>query len=1104
MAASDSPLGQLRSRVRQQEVVAELGQRALESSDVDRLLRDAVGAVRETLAAEYCSVFELRADGETVGLRQSDGRKGPVESPIAIDPDSPTGRTLVTDEPLVVEDHARADFDLSSANELADGAVASSITVTIGSAEDPWGVLGVYTTEYREFRDYDVNFVTSVANVVASAIENDRTKRRRRREEALTERIVETSPVGIVVTDETGAIRLANERAAAITGRDRDELTAMTHEDIRREREWEFVDSAGDPLADDDLPVHRVLETNEPVFDAEFGIRTPDGDRVWIRENAVPMIVDGERTGVVSAFEDVTEQRRYQRESRRIYRALETASEGISLLDDEGRFTYVNRAYADIYGYEPEDLLGEHWELLYPDGNIDAVHEEIETQLAETGTWAGETTGVRSDGTQFVEDHYLARAGDGGLVCVVRDITERKQLETELESTFGRISDAFFGLDSNWTITFANDRAKTMLGADDGLVGRTLWNAFPIPEGSHFERSMRETMERQEATSFEEYVAALDTWFEVHTYPSETGLSVYVQDVTERKEMEGELRETNQTLQRLYAITADPDLSFDEKVEEVLALGSYRLGLENGFLAAIDEDEDEDEDRFEITHAAADGEAIHAGATAPLSETYCRRTLEADGVFGFTDANASVDAGGDFGFGADGDDGEPDVDADPTDRPIDAETYDRWELDCYLGGTVTVDGDRYGTLCFVDGAAREASFTPAERSFVELAAQWVSYELERQRHHRELERFKEYTDDVLDAIDDVFYVVDDRGELQRWNESIGRVTGYADDEIERMHALEFFEPDDRETIANAIRTAFETGRTRVEADIVTNAGERLPYEFIASRLTDPSGEPVLAGIGRDISERRETQRRLEQLVDDLEESNERLEQFAYAASHDLQEPLRMVSSYMQLLERRYADDLDDDAREFIDFAVDGADRMREMIDGLLAYSRIDTQGNPFQPVDATDVLADVLTDLEMRIDETDADVTIGDLPRVYGDPGQLRQLFQNLLDNAITYSGTETPRISVFAAKEDTKWVISVRDQGIGIDPDDAERIFQVFDRLHSRDEYDGTGIGLALCQRIVERHGGTIRVDSEPGDGATFSVTLPPVPQTDQERDNE
>lgn len=210
----------------------------------------------------------------------------------------------------------------------------------------------------------------------------------------------------------------------------------------------------------------------------------------------------------------------------------------------------------------------------------------------------------------------------------------------------------------------------------------------------------------------------------------------------------------------------------------------------------------------------------------------------------------------------------------------------------------------------------------------------------------------------------------------------------------------------------------------------------------------------------------------------------------------------MVSSYLTLLERRYEDDLDDDAHEFIEFAVDGADRMQEMIDGLLQYSRVDTQGQSFQPVDVDEVVADVCTDLEMRIEETGAEIDVGDLPEVRGDPGQLRQLFQNLIDNAITYSGEETPRISVFAEKREATWVISVCDQGIGIDPDDVDRIFRVFDRLHSVEEYDGTGIGLALCQRIAERHDGTIRVDSEPGEGSTFSVHLPT--RTEREDDDE
>ncbi|MFP9193050.1 PAS domain-containing sensor histidine kinase [Natronosalvus vescus] len=224
----------------------------------------------------------------------------------------------------------------------------------------------------------------------------------------------------------------------------------------------------------------------------------------------------------------------------------------------------------------------------------------------------------------------------------------------------------------------------------------------------------------------------------------------------------------------------------------------------------------------------------------------------------------------------------------------------------------------------------------------------------------------------------------------------------------------------------------------------------------------------------------------------LEESNERLQQFAYVASHDLHEPLRMVTSYLQLLERQYSDELDDDAEEFIEFAVDGAERMEAMIDGLLTYSRVETQGNSFDSVDIEAVLDDVLTDLGIRIEETGVEITAEPLPTVTGDASQLRQLFQNLLDNALQYSGEQDPRVSISATRDGDEWIISITDNGIGIDQEDADRVFEVFQRLHTHEEYEGTGIGLALCRRVVERHGGEIWVDSEPEKGSTFSFTLP------------
>jgi two-component system, chemotaxis family, sensor kinase Cph1 len=275
-------------------------------------------------------------------------------------------------------------------------------------------------------------------------------------------------------------------------------------------------------------------------------------------------------------------------------------------------------------------------------------------------------------------------------------------------------------------------------------------------------------------------------------------------------------------------------------------------------------------------------------------------------------------------------------------------------------------------------------------------------------------------------------------------------------------------------------------------------------------LTEPNRSvPILTGFGavagfgvgtyagKAKTNARELERRnrkLRHVQRRLEASNERLEQFAYAASHDLQEPLRMVTSYLTLIESRYGDALDEDGEEFLEYAVDGAERMTVMIDDLLAYSRIETQGDPFEPVDLEEVLADVRKDLELRIEETGADVVVAELPRVDGDASQLRQLFQNLVSNAIEYSGDEPPTVRVRAELADDDWLISVSDEGIGIDPDSVDRIFDVFERLHAAEDRAGSGIGLALCKRIVERHGDEIRVDSVPGEGSTFSFRLPPA----------
>jgi len=244
--------------------------------------------------------------------------------------------------------------------------------------------------------------------------------------------------------------------------------------------------------------------------------------------------------------------------------------------------------------------------------------------------------------------------------------------------------------------------------------------------------------------------------------------------------------------------------------------------------------------------------------------------------------------------------------------------------------------------------------------------------------------------------------------------------------------------------------------------------------------------------GRDITELKLTEKEMKLKQAELERSNAELEQYAYIASHDLQEPLRMISSYLLLLERRYKGKLDRDADEFIAFAVDGATRMQGLIEDLLAYSRIGKHAKPFQPVESEQALTQALTNLQMAIQESKAKISYDPLPTVMADDSQLTQLFQNLVGNAIKFHKKKPPLVHIAVQPGPGEWVFSICDNGIGVDPSYGDRIFEMFQRLHSRTKYSGTGIGLAICKKIVERHGGRIWVESQPDKGSTFYFTIP------------
>jgi signal transduction histidine kinase len=270
-----------------------------------------------------------------------------------------------------------------------------------------------------------------------------------------------------------------------------------------------------------------------------------------------------------------------------------------------------------------------------------------------------------------------------------------------------------------------------------------------------------------------------------------------------------------------------------------------------------------------------------------------------------------------------------------------------------------------------------------------------------------------------------------------------------------------------------------------------------PYqaeEVVARIMTHLSLRRLQQGLELEIAERKRAAATLAERSQELARSNAELDQLLYVASHDLQEPLRMIAGYLQLLERRYKDKLDSDANEFIDFAVDGAKRMRDLINDLLTYSRVGTRGKPLTATDCGAVLEEALHHLGMVIEDSGAKVESDPLPEVKADATQLMQVFQNLIGNAIKFRRDEAPLIHIEVEREDGFWRFSVRDNGLGIPAHQFERVFVVFQRLHGPGEYPGTGIGLPLCKKIVERHGGRIWVESQVDVGSTFMFTLPAV----------
>lgn len=408
---------------------------------------------------------------------------------------------------------------------------------------------------------------------------------------------------------------------------------------------------------------------------------------------------------------------------------------------------------------------------------------------------------------------------------------------------------------------------------------------------------------------------------------------------------------------------------------------------------------------------------------------------------------------------------------------------------------------------------------PAPRSVDELGLAIAALHAEitvRKQAEEELWKKDRFLESIIENVPDMIFLKDARDlRFVRCNRACEELLGYRREELLGKNDHDFFPKDEADFFTANDREVLASGTLRdIPAEPVHTRYKGVRWLHTKKiPIRDEHGEPVyLLGISEDITERKvaeeaklRAEEELHRSAADLARSNEELEQFAYVASHDLQEPLRKIQAFSDLLMKTAAPVLDAESKDYVQRIQGAAGRMRALIQDLLALSRVTSKARPFVPVDLRDIARETIADLEVPIAETKAAVELGDLPAVHADPAQMRQLFLNLLGNALKFRNKDEPPRIVVSGREDGERVeIAFEDNGIGFDDRYADRVFKPFQRLHARERYPGTGIGLAICKKIVDRHGGHLRVTSAPGRGATFFVTLPAAPREAGEMEGE
>jgi len=758
--------------------------------------------------------------------------------------------------------------------------------------------------------------------------------------------------------------------------------------------------------------------------------------------------------GNLKGFSEISRDLSESKESGAKYRGLlEAAPDAMVVVNQAGEIELLNVQAEKQFGYSRDELIGQKVTNIIPEGFAERIIADGTRSAADAlaqviGTGI-ELIARRKNGTEFPIEIMLSplESTEGILVtAAIRDITVRKNADKHLTQMEGRYRglleaapDAMVVVNQGGEIVLLNVQAEKQFGYNrDELLGRKVKSLIPegfaeriIADGT---RSAADALAQVIGTGIEligRRKNGTEFPIEIMLSPLESTEGILVtaaiRDISVRKAADKHLAQMEGRYRGLLEAAPDAMVVVDQAGEIVL----LNVQAEKQF-------------------GYSRNELLGREVKSLIPEGFAERII-ADSTRSAADALAQV-----------------------------------------IGTGIELIGRRKNGTEF----PIEIMLSPlesAEGTLVTAAIRNISVRKAADKHLAQMEgRYR----GLLEAAPDAMVVVNQTGNIVLLNVQAEKQFGYSRDELLGQEVTNIIPEGFAERIlSDGLRSAEDALEqqigTGIELTALRKNGTGFPIELMLSPLDSADGILVTAAI-RDITARKAAEANLLVKVDELNRSNVELGQFAYIASHDLQEPLRMVASYTQLLSRRYKGKLDSDADEFIAFAVDGASRMQKLIQDLLAYSRVGTKGQEMIEVSSEEALDQALKNLRGSIEESGALVTHDLLPKVMADEMQLIQLFQNLVGNAIKYQSPGVPKVHISAAKNGgPKWTFSVKDNGLGIDPQYFDRIFGMFQRLHKREEFAGTGIGLAICKKIVERHGGSISVASEPGHGSTFSFAL-------------